>query len=83
MYLTFCDHEGPNNISTGSVWKLDLAQSALLAGLPQAPSEYNPFLNPNLARTRRQNVLQAMVQSHYITRAQAAAANAEPLQARL
>ena len=28
------------------VWDLDLEQSALLAGLPQAPSEYNPFLNP-------------------------------------
>ena len=30
--------------------KLDLAQAALLAGLPQAPSEYNPFLAPDLAR---------------------------------
>jgi len=28
MYLTFCDHEGPNNVSTGSVWKLDLATLA-------------------------------------------------------
>lgn len=64
------------------VRKLDLAQSALLAGMPQAPSEYNPFLFPKLARERRAHVLQAMVQSHYITRAQAAAANAEPLQAR-
>jgi penicillin-binding protein 1A len=64
------------------VKKLDLAQSALLAGMPQAPSDYNPFINPNLARARRANVLQAMVQSHYITRAQAAKANAEPLQAR-
>ncbi len=64
------------------VSKLDLAQAALLAGLPQAPSAYNPFLDPNLARQRRQNVLQAMVQSHYITQSQATAANAEPLQAR-
>lgn len=64
------------------VQKLDLAQSALLAGMPQAPSEYNPFLFPKLARQRRANVLQAMVQSHYITRSEAAAANAEPLQAR-
>ncbi len=62
------------------VWKLDLAQVALLAGLPQAPSEYNPFLYPKLARARRSEVLQAMVTSHYITRAEAKAANAAPLQ---
>ncbi len=64
------------------VWKLDLAQAALLAGLPQAPSLYNPFLYPNLARGRRANVLQAMVQSHYISQVQANAAKREPLQAR-
>jgi penicillin-binding protein 1A len=62
------------------VGKLDLAQIALLAGLPQAPSEYNPFLQPGLARARRHDVLKAMVQSHYITLAQAAAADASPLQ---
>jgi penicillin-binding protein 1A len=61
------------------VWTLDLAQEALLAGLPQAPSEYNPFLRPALARTRRNQVLRAMVSSRYITRAQAAAAEREPL----
>ncbi len=64
------------------VSKLDLAQAALLAGLPQAPSEYNPFLFPKLARNRRANVLQAMVQSHYISQAQANAAKKEPLQAK-
>ncbi len=61
------------------VWKLRLAQMALLAGLPQAPSQYNPFLDPAAARGRRSAVLQAMVQSHYITQAQADAANAQPL----
>jgi penicillin-binding protein 1A len=64
------------------VWKLDLAQMALLAGLPQAPSEYNPFLAPGLARQRRHAVLVAMVQSHYISQAQADSADASPLQAR-
>ena len=63
------------------VWRLDLAQAALLAGLPQAPSVFNPFSDPAAARARRAAVLQAMVSSHYITRAQAAAANREPLQA--
>jgi penicillin-binding protein 1A len=62
------------------VQKLDLAQFALLAGLPQAPSEYNPFLAPSLARIRRAQVLQAMVTSRYITQAQANAAKASPLQ---
>jgi penicillin-binding protein 1A len=59
---------------------LDLAQVALLAGLPQAPSGYNPFLHPTLARQRRTEVLQAMVTSRYISQAQADAANSQPLQ---
>ena len=42
------------------VWKLSLAQGALLAGLPQAPSEYNPILNPDRARQRRNEVLAKM-----------------------
>lgn len=62
------------------VTKLNLAQAALLAGLPQAPSIYNPFISPNLARARRHEVLTAMVKSHYITQAQAAAADASRLQ---
>ncbi len=61
------------------VGQLDLAQSALLAGLPQAPSDYNPFLDPASARQRRWNVLQAMVKSGYITQEQAGRANAESL----
>jgi penicillin-binding protein 1A len=39
------------------VWQLDLEQSALLAGLPQAPSQYNPFLDPTAARERRNEVV--------------------------
>ncbi len=62
------------------VWKLNLAQMALLAGLPQAPSQYNPLVEPGLAHGRRHNVLEAMVKSHYITQAQANRANAQPLQ---
>ncbi len=62
------------------VWRLDLAQAALLAGLPQAPSEYNPFEAPGLARARRHEVLAAMVQSDYITAAEASSADASSLQ---
>jgi penicillin-binding protein 1A len=61
------------------VSKLNLAQSALLAGLPQAPSEYNPFLAPNRARKRRHDVLHSMVQAHDITQAQADVADVKPL----
>jgi penicillin-binding protein 1A len=64
------------------VWKLDLAQEALLAGLPQAPTDYNPFLHPAQARARRAAVLQAMVSSHYLSQAQASAAESERLQVR-
>jgi penicillin-binding protein 1A len=53
------------------VQKLSLAQDALLAGLPQAPSEYNPFLHSADAQRRRSEVLQAMVTAGYITQAQA------------
>jgi penicillin-binding protein 1A len=60
-------------------WKDTLAQSALLAGLPQAPSDYNPFTNPHAARERRNTVLAAMARYGYITPAAAARAQAEGL----
>src|SRR3984893_18468106 len=47
--------------------KLDLAQAAVLAGLPQAPTEWNPVLNPDAAKLRQTEVLQAMVRSNYIS----------------
>jgi penicillin-binding protein 1A len=53
------------------VWKLSLEQSALLAGLPQAPSDYNPILNPEGARERRNDVLSRMAKLGYITRERA------------
>jgi len=62
------------------VQKLDLAQYALLAGLPQAPSEYNPFNDRSLALVRRGQVLQAMAKSGYITESQARRTQEEPLQ---
>jgi len=49
------------------VTALDLPEAALIAGLPQAPSEYNPFLNPKGAVERRNDVLQAMAKQGYIT----------------
>ena len=46
---------------------LNLTESALIAGLPQAPSEYNPFLDPKAATERRNEVLQVMDEQGYIT----------------
>ncbi|HEY1776497.1 MAG TPA: transglycosylase domain-containing protein, partial [Solirubrobacteraceae bacterium] len=57
-----------------------LAQAALLAGLPQAPSEYNPFLYPGAAKTRRDIVLAKMAQLGYISQASAAAAERATLE---
>jgi len=49
---------------------LELHESALLAGLPQAPSQYNPFRNPTAALERRNDVLEQMLKNGYITPAE-------------
>jgi penicillin-binding protein 1A len=53
------------------VWKLDTAQLALLAGLPQAPSQYNPLLYPKAAKARRNEVLAKMAKLGYLAPARA------------
>jgi penicillin-binding protein 1A len=60
--------------------ELTLAESALLAGLPQAPSAYSPRLHPQAAITRRNEVLVKMLQQSYITQAEYQQALATPLQ---
>ena len=65
-----------------SAYQLNLQQAALLAGLPQAPSEYNPFLYPAAARKRRGEVLAKMAELHDISKAVAAAAQRAPLELR-
>jgi len=62
------------------VQKLNLAQMSLLAGLPQSPTQYDPFAAPKLAKQRRNEVLQAMVQSGYIPQGLATAVEKQPLQ---
>lgn len=59
--------------------RLRLDEAALLAGLPQAPTLDNPFLHPRRAKTRRAEVLQAMVDNQAITPAEAAEAARRPL----
>ncbi|HVS28643.1 MAG TPA: transglycosylase domain-containing protein [Solirubrobacteraceae bacterium] len=59
--------------------RLTLPEAALIAGLPQAPSEYNPFFSAEKATARRNDVLSKMAKQHMITPAQAAAAMAAAL----
>jgi penicillin-binding protein 1A len=49
------------------VWELSLEQAALLAGLPQAPTDYNPVLNPSGALARRNAVLAKMAHLGYVS----------------
>ncbi len=56
------------------VWELSLPQAALLAGLPQAPSQYNPILNPGAALARRNEVLRKMARLGFAGRERARAA---------
>jgi len=50
-----------------NVHELDLAQMAMVAGLPKAPSRYNPIANPQRAHIRRDYVLRRMLELDYIT----------------
>ncbi|NLT07598.1 MAG: glycosyl transferase [Solirubrobacterales bacterium] len=59
---------------------LTLAEAATLAGLPQAPSQYNPFHNPQAAVTRRNEVLDQMLENGYITAAEHEDAISTPLE---
>ena len=58
---------------------LSLEQAALLAGLPQAPSAYDPLNRPDAAKARRAEVLQAMVQAGDISQARYRRAIHSPL----
>ncbi len=69
--VTFFDKHAKN---------LNLEESALLAGLTQAPSEYNPFRNPQAAIERRNEVLKKMLDNGYITDAEYQEAASAPLE---
>jgi len=59
--------------------QVTLAEAAMLAGLPKAPSAYNPVVNPARAKVRQQYILQRMLELGDITQAQYDAAVNEPL----
>ena len=59
--------------------ELDLAQSAMLAGIPQSPSRYNPLQNPRDAIQRRNEVLDEMAKQDFVSQEEAEDATDEPL----
>ncbi|MCD8377153.1 MAG: PBP1A family penicillin-binding protein [Candidatus Gastranaerophilales bacterium] len=59
--------------------QLTLSEMALIAGLPQAPSVYSPFNNLELAKKRRNRVLERMYKMHYIDKETMKAAKAEKI----
>lgn len=61
------------------VEELDIAEGAMLAGLPQRPNDWNPFHNPMQAKKRQAYVLERMVKERFIEPKDQAAALAEPL----
>ena len=56
-----------------------VAQAAMLAGLPKAPSAFNPLVNPTRARVRQQYIIERMLDNSFITAEQAAAAKIEDI----
>lgn len=58
---------------------ISIAEAAMLAGLPKAPSSFNPIANPTRARTRQLYIIERMEQNGFITAEQAATAKAEEL----
>ncbi len=62
---------------------ITLAEAAMLAGLPKAPSAYNPVVNPKRAKIRQLYILKRMLELNYITQAQFDQASAEELHARV
>jgi penicillin-binding protein 1A len=62
-----------------SLKNISIAEAAMLAGLPKAPSAFNPIANPKRARSRQLYIIERMEENGYITAKQAAQAKAEPL----
>ncbi|KAB0640761.1 penicillin-binding protein 1A [Burkholderia latens] len=58
---------------------ITLAEAAMLAGLPKAPSAYNPVVNPKRAKVRQEYILQRMLELNFITREQYDQAVVQPL----
>ncbi len=64
-----------------SIKQLNLAQIAMIAGLPQAPSSQNPITNPAAAKIRRNHVLDRLLEEKIITKVQHDEASQQPITA--
>jgi len=62
-----------------SLKNITIAEAAMLAGLPKAPSAFNPIANPKRARSRQLYIIERMEENGYISARQASQAKAEPL----
>lgn len=65
------------------IYELSLSEIAMIAGLPKAPSSFNPITNPERALLRRDYVLKRMLKLHYIDDNEYQAAIGEPVTAKL
>ncbi len=61
---------------------ISIAEAAMLAGLPKAPSAYNPIVNPKRARSRQLYIIERMEENGFITSAEAVTAKEEELKVR-
>ncbi len=65
-----------------SMKRLSIAEAAMLAGLPKAPSAYNPISNPRRAKVRQQYIIERMLENGFITAAEAQTAKEQELKIR-
>src|SRR5688572_8446038 len=61
---------------------LTIAEAAMLAGLPKAPSAYNPISNPSRSRSRQLHIIERMLENGFITAEEAEAAKKQELKIR-
>jgi penicillin-binding protein 1A len=62
---------------------ISIAEAAMLAGLPKAPSAFNPIVNPDRARTRQLYIIERMLENEFITKTQADIASKEVLKLKI
>lgn len=84
-HLSFANHI--DTMAAAAQWycgrpvqQLSITQAAMLAGMVQAPSNYNPYLHPRHCQQRRNTVLRAMYANHQLSKAQLQQALRVPLQ---
>ncbi len=77
--MTYGVQEASNRFFGKNVWELSLAESAFIAGLPQAPSAYDPTKHFDRAKSRQETVINRMVANGDITLEQGEAAKKEEI----